>query len=1056
MSASINGGPRSPSSRDDDTVIEDDPIAPSTSGGHSTAEAAEVSPADEDKPVEARVSDDFNEYTDLKPNDADIGIGDASGGGDAMNQSNSSVLRLQNSKQLKKAKKKKVKDSVEDYDSMLSEFDHFASKGSNEAVGYGYEIGDMVWGKVKSHPWWPGHIFNEAFASPAVQKSKREGHVLVAFFGDSSYGWYYPAELIPFAENFLEKSQQTSSRPFLKAVAEAVDELSRRQALGLACRCRNEFNFWPSGVDDYFVVDVGDFEPVVYSLSQINKARSSFHPNEILSMVTQLALKPLGPYDQTIEFIKNKATALACRKALFEEFDETYAQAFGTAPVRPPRPTAPMAVNPSRAPLSGRLVTSGKKKYSMDPTKNKDQVEKDKYIFKRRDEAIHIRTKKTSSGQVTPAYPLLLDGSGVSETRMNSVSVSDINEVQHQSTHQPYVVGDIKPLEGSAKLLEGKSKKAKLLVSDIKPLEGSAKLLEGKSKKAKLLKRRAGELSTENATLVMNKKKRKKEITNEQPLGELSSENVTVNKKRKKEIKNEATLDTALPPANSDSGEAVEKISVMPLDNTLSATDIPLDNQKNDGLVAPAAPSGEEKIAIDLGEQGLPALLQDLRALAINPFHEVERSCKATAFPLFLKYRSVVYQKSLVLLPQDEIEKGDANSSKAPSTTLHLPPEETRDKPAMKLKRPLLRPDDPTKGGKKHGPPIRPDAIKKRKKLDNPEDASTRKKLIDSEDISDIKKKKKKKKIIDGSKLLSTERKTLKRSNEPQRGGDVKEIHAKNASLASSKAPKLESGQRLQKPVRLADPTMLVMKFPPGAALPSSAHLRAKFARFGPLEHSSTRVFWETYTCRLVYQHKVDAEAALEYALASNNLFGSRNVKVYMREVRDKAVEAEPIKLQKEVISKPREATPAAEQRTAGRIPVQSQQLKSCLKKPCSEDVGNGNGRGTRVKFVLGGEGGSKTELVSSSYPVGEPSSSYTTHSTDVTSKNLPKFGPESIITPSSSPSHQLQKAPVNMGGAELLPKNDISQQLLNLLSRCRDVVNNLTGALGYVPYHSL
>ncbi|XP_047959955.1 PWWP domain-containing protein 1 [Salvia hispanica] len=1030
MSASSNGGPRSPSSRDVDAVIEDDPIAPSTSGGHSTAEAAEVSPADEDKPVEARVSDDSNEYTDLKPKDADIGIGDASGGGDAMNQSSSSALRLQNSKQLKKAKKKKVKDSVDDYDSMLSEFDQFASKGANEAVGYGYEIGDMVWGKVKSHPWWPGHIYNEAFASPSVQKSKREGHVLVAFFGDSSYGWYYPAELIPFAENFLEKSQQTSSRPFVKAVAEAVDELSRRQALGLACRCRNEFNFWPSGVDDYFVVDAGDFEPVVYSLSQINKARSSFHPNEMLSMITQLALKPLGPYDQTIEFIKNKATALACRKALFEEFDETYAQAFGTTPVRPPRPTAPMAVNPSRAPLSGRLVTSGKKKYSMEPTKTKDQVEKDKYIFKRRDEAFHVRTKKTSSGQVGPAYPLLLDGSGVSETRINSVSVSDINEGEHQSTHQPYVVGDIQPLEGSAKLLEGKSKKPKLL------------------------KRRAGELSTENATLVMNKKKRKKEIMNGQPLGELRSENVTVNKKRKKEIKNEATLDTALPPANIDSGEAAEKISVMPLDITPSATDIPLDNQKNDGLVALAAPS-EERIAIDLGEQDLPAVLQDLRALAINPFHEEERSCKATAFPLFLKYRSVVYQKSLVLLPQDEIEKGDANSSKAPSTALHLPPEETRDKPAMKLKRPLLRPDDPTKGGRKHGPPIRPDAIKKRRKLDDPEDASTRKKLIDSEDISDIKKKKKKK-IIDDSRLFSMERKTLKRSNEPQRGGDVKEIHAKNASLASSKAPKLESGQRMQKPVRLADPTMLVMKFPPGAALPSSAHLRAKFARFGPLEHSSTRVFWETYTCRLVYQHKVDAEAALEYALASNNLFGSRNVKVYMREVRDKAMEAEPIKLQKEVISKPREATPAAEQRTAGRIPVQSQQLKSCLKKPCSEDVGNGNGRGTRVKFVLGGEGGSKTELVSSSYPVAEPSSSYTTHSTDVTSKNLPKFGPESIIMPSSSPSHQLQKAPVNMGGAELLPKNDISQQLLNLLSRCRDVVNNLTGALGYVPYHSL
>ncbi|XP_057778173.1 PWWP domain-containing protein 1-like isoform X2 [Salvia miltiorrhiza] len=1043
MSASSNGGPGSPSSRENDTVREEDQTAPSTSGGDSAersgsntagsiAESAGVSPADEDKPVEERFSDDFNEYTALKPEDADIGISDASGGGDARNQPSSSVS--------KKTKKRKAKGSVHDYDSMLSEFDQFASKGANEAVGYGYEIGDMVWGKVKSHPWWPGHIYNEALASPSVHRSKREGHVLVAFFGDSSYGWYDPAELIPFEENFLEKSQQTSSRPFLKAVTEAVDELSRRRALGLACRCGNEFNFWPSSVEDYFVVDVGDYEPVVYSLRQINKARNSFHPNEMLSLVKQLALTPLAPRDQTIEFIKNKATALACRRALFEEFDETYAQAFGTTPVRPSRPTAPMAVNPSRAPLSGRLVTSdslGKKKNPIKPTKTKDQVEKDKYIFKRRDEAIHVRTKKTSSGQVGPAYPVLLDGSGLSETR-----VSDIKEGTDQAS----------------------------MVGDVKPLDGSKKVLEGKSKKPKLLKRHAGELSNENATLVIKKKKRKKEIMTEQPSGELSSENVTVNKKKKKikkEIINQATLDAAkLPPANINSGEAVEKVSGVPLDIPLSATDNQLDNQKNDGFVALAS-SSEAKMSIDLGEKELPAVLEDLRALAINPFHGVERSCQATVFPLFLKYRSAVYQKSLVLLPPDETEKGATNSSKAPSTALHVPPEKTRDKPTMKLKRTLIRPDDPTKGGRKHGPPIRPDAVKKKRKLGDPEDTNTRKKLIDSEDITDIKKKKKKK-IIDDPKLVSVDKKTLQRSNEPQRGEDVKEMRAKNALPASSKAPKLESSQRMQKPVRSADPTMLVMKFPAGAALPSSAHLRAKFARFGPLDHSATRVFWETYTCRLVYQHKVDAEAALEHALGSDNLFGSRNVRAYIREVRDKAVEAEPVKLQKEGISKPREAPPAAaaaaaEQRTASRIPVQSQQLKSCLKKPCSEDVGNGNGRGTRVKFILGGEGGSKTEQVSSSYPEGAPSSSYTTtHSTDVTSKNLPKFGPECIVTPlpmpspSPSPSHQLQKHPVDVGGVELLPKNDISQQLLNLLSRCRDVVNNLTGALGYVPYHSL
>lgn len=678
------------------------------------------------------------------------------------------------------------------------------------------------------------------------------------------------------------------------------------------------------------------------------------------------------------------------------------------------------------APLSGRLVTSdslGKKKYSIKPTKTKDQVEKDKYIFKRRDESVHVKTKKTSSGQSGPAYPLLLDGSGLSETRINSASVSDINGGQHQSSNQASAV------------------------SDTKPLEGTKKLLEGKPKKPKLLKRDAGELGTENATLVMKKKKRKKEIMTEQPPGDPSSENVIVNKKKRKKERNAAKL----PLANVNSGEAVEKVSEMPLDIPLSATDNQVDNQKNDGIVAPSS-SSEAKLAIDLGDKELPLLLEDLCGLAINPFHGVERSCQATAVPLFLKYRSVVYQKSLVLLPPDEIEKADANSSKTSSTALHVPPEKTHDKPTMKkLKRTLIRPDDPTVGGRKHGLPVRLDAVKKKRKLDHPED-NTRKKPIDSEENKDIKKKKKKK-IIDDSKSFSGEKKTLQRSNEPQRGGDVMEIRAKNVYPASSKAAKPESGQRMQKPVRSSDPTMLVMKFPAGAALPSSAHLRAKFARFGPLDHSATRVFWETYTCRLVYQHKVDAEAALEHALGSDNLFGSRNVRAYIREVRDKAAaEAEPVKFQKEGISKPAPgAAAAAEPRPPARIPTQqqqlaAQQLKSCLKKPCSEDVSNGNGRGTRVKFVLGGEGGSKSEQVSS----------YAAHSTDVTSKNLPKFAPDSIVKPSAS-HQQLQKPAVNMGGGvEELPKNDISQQLLNLLSRCRDVVNNLTGAFGYVPYHSL
>jgi DNA (cytosine-5)-methyltransferase 3A len=229
--------------------------------------------------------------------------------------------------------------------------------GTSRALIYGFEVGDMVWGKVKSHPRWPGHIFNEAFASSSVRRTRREGHVLVAFFGDSSYGWFDPAELIQFDVNFAEKSQQTNSRTFIKAVEEATDEASRRSALGLACKCRNKYNFRPANVPGYYVVDVSDYEPGgVYSASQIMKARDGFKPGETLAFVKQLAVGPHGCDQESFEFIKNKARAFAFRNAVFEEFDETYAQAFAVQSSRPSNDTAKVPNQLAKEPTRGIVI----------------------------------------------------------------------------------------------------------------------------------------------------------------------------------------------------------------------------------------------------------------------------------------------------------------------------------------------------------------------------------------------------------------------------------------------------------------------------------------------------------------------------------------------------------------------------------------------------------------------------------------------------------------------------------------------------------------------------
>lgn len=196
--------------------------------------------------------------------------------------------------------------------------------------------GDMVWGKVKSHPWWPGHIFNESFASPSVRRIKRDDNVLVAFFGDSSYGWFDPSELIHFEPHFVEKSKQTSLRSFVRAVEESIDEVSRRAALGLACRCQNPNNFRPTKVPNYYSVDVVGYERNgIYSKRQIIKARKFFDAKKVVNFMRKLAVMPRGNETKDVKWHLNMATALAVRTRRYEEYDETYAQAFGQSSSRP-------------------------------------------------------------------------------------------------------------------------------------------------------------------------------------------------------------------------------------------------------------------------------------------------------------------------------------------------------------------------------------------------------------------------------------------------------------------------------------------------------------------------------------------------------------------------------------------------------------------------------------------------------------------------------------------------------------------------------------------------
>ncbi|XP_057792006.1 PWWP domain-containing protein 1-like [Salvia miltiorrhiza] len=935
-----------------------------------------------------------------------------SGGGE--DKPTSSVCRLhgssgKSSSRGGKLEHKKNMSAAADYDSILSAFDQFAARGKDEAVGYGFQIGDMVWGKVKSHPWWPGHIYNEALASPSVRRGKHEGHVLVAFFGDSSYGWFDPEELIPFEENFAEKSRQTTSRSFLKAVEEAGDEIARRSSLGLACRCRNDFNFSPSSVEGYFVVDVGDSEAGVYSLGQISKAQDSFRPRDMVSFLQEVALNPMSDQCSSVDFIKQKAAALAVRKMFFEEFDETYAQAFGTQPMRPSRPTAPAAVDPSKAPLRGRLVfaeTLGKKNISVKPAKTKGLVEKDKYLSKRQEDSISMKSKKASSSQVGHfPRPLSVDR-----------HYSGIRDPMHQASESCFTDGRHQPISQPASI-------------DIKPSDSSRKLVEGGTKKVKFLKRPAGESIGDNAISV---KKKKRKVINPETGESIGDNAISVKKKKKKVINPETGGERReLPRAVSHGAVGTENVSGMPAhvhptDNSGS------EDQKKDAGVGLS--SSQSQQAADFAKIELQMLVTDLRAVALNPFHGERKSCPAVIKQVFLKYRSLVYQKSLVLVPPAESEASEGNSSRLP-VPAPVPAV------AEKIVRPSVRLDDPTKGGKKRD---RPDDVQK-KKLDATEGVK-RKKL---DDFSESKRKK-----MDNSKSLTVEKKIIVQP------GDVKDSSAQSRGGVKQESSKrtAAAGQM----TRAATPTMLMMKFPAGAALPSIPQLKVKFARFGPLDQSATRVFWKSYTCRLVYQHRIDAQAALKFADGSSNLFGNTNVRCYIREVED----PEPVKPPPKEDTEPPRAAAAA--KTASEQ-SDSVQLKSCLKKPTGDEAGNGGGRSARVKFVLGGEDNNSSLPVPpnenkknkvASFPEGASSSSPSS-SIHSTSKILPKINPQptnTLTPPFQQPEQGVRPPPPEQGvrPAAAATPADISQQMLSLLTRCSDVVNNLSAAYGCVPYYPL
>ncbi|XP_059628254.1 uncharacterized protein LOC132271033 [Cornus florida] len=172
-----------------------------------------------------------------------------------------------------------------------------------------YSVSDLVWGKVRSHPWWPGQIFDPADASEKAMKYYKKDCFLVSYFGDRTFAWNDASLLKPFWTHFSQIEKQSNSEAFQNAVSCALEEVSRRVELGLACSCIREDAY--DKIESQIVENTGIRQESSrrYGVDK-SMGVSSFEPDKLVEFVRALAQSPSGGADR-LELVIVKAQLLA-------------------------------------------------------------------------------------------------------------------------------------------------------------------------------------------------------------------------------------------------------------------------------------------------------------------------------------------------------------------------------------------------------------------------------------------------------------------------------------------------------------------------------------------------------------------------------------------------------------------------------------------------------------------------------------------------------------------------------------------------------------------------
>ncbi|TYH19831.1 hypothetical protein ES288_A05G383100v1 [Gossypium darwinii] len=173
----------------------------------------------------------------------------------------------------------------------------------------GFSVSDLVWGKIKSHPWWPGQIFDPSDASEKAMKYQKKDSFLVAYFGDRTFAWNESSVLKPFRTHFSQIVKQSNLESFENAVNCALEEFSRRVELGLACPCMPKDAYDKIKFQKVENAGVRE-ESSLRDGIDVSLSASSFEPDKLIDYMKALAESPSSGADQ-LDLVIAKAQLLA-------------------------------------------------------------------------------------------------------------------------------------------------------------------------------------------------------------------------------------------------------------------------------------------------------------------------------------------------------------------------------------------------------------------------------------------------------------------------------------------------------------------------------------------------------------------------------------------------------------------------------------------------------------------------------------------------------------------------------------------------------------------------